>query len=138
MAILIDTSLWIAMYRDRTGKLGSRLKAASGGVEPVFARPIALEILQGCSTDAEWSVTLEHLEGQAYLELTAHTWFEAAHIYFDARRLGKTIRSSMDCIVAQLAIANNCLLLHNDRDFETIASIRPLKQRRLDLDTPAT
>ncbi len=133
MPDLIDTSLWVAMYRDRTGKVARYVKASSGPDEPVFARPIALEILQGCSTDAEWKITCDHLEAQAYLEMSAQTWIDASRIYFDLRRASVTVRSSLDCCIAQLALDHNCTLLHNDRDFDAIATVRPLKHLRLDL-----
>ena len=50
MPFLIDTSLWIGMYRDRTGKRGALVKAATGGEQPVFA------------TEAEWTLTRDHLK----------------------------------------------------------------------------
>jgi hypothetical protein len=50
-------------------------------------------------------------------------------VYFDLRRLGKTVRSPLDCCITQVAMDNQTLLLHRDRDFEVIAEIRPLQQR---------
>jgi predicted nucleic acid-binding protein len=44
------------------------------------------------------------------------------------RQRGKTVRSPIDCCIAQVAIDHDTLLLHRDRDFETIAEIRPLRQ----------
>jgi predicted nucleic acid-binding protein len=52
---------------------------------------------------------------------------EAARIYFNCRRKGVTIRSTIDCIIAQTAIEYDLLLLHNDRDFDAIAKIVALK-----------
>ncbi len=51
----------------------------------------------------------------------------AARIYFDCRRSGLTIRSTIDCVIAQTAIEHNLLLLHDDRDYEAIGSVVPLK-----------
>lgn len=134
MPALIDTSLWIAMYRDRTGKIARYVKSSCGPDEPVFARPIAMEILQGCSTEAEWKITRDHLGAQTYVEMTEQTWVDASRIYFDLRRASTTVRSSLDCCIAQLALDHNCTLIHNDRDFEVISTIRPLTHRRLDLN----
>jgi predicted nucleic acid-binding protein len=58
-------------------------------------------------------------------------WSDAARIFFDLRRRGRTVRSSIDCCIAQIAIENDVLLLHRDRDFEVIAELRPLRQQRL-------
>ena len=40
---------------------------------------------------------------------------------------GITVRSTVDCLIAQIAIENELLLLHNDRDFEAMAAVVPLK-----------
>lgn len=55
---------------------------------------------------------------------------EAARIFFDCRRQGLTIRSSVDCLVAQLVLENDGILLHKDDDFERIAQVRPLRTAR--------
>jgi hypothetical protein len=39
--------------------------------------------------------------------------------------------SPIDCCIAQIALDHAIVLLHRDRDFETIATIRPLRQARL-------
>jgi predicted nucleic acid-binding protein len=49
---------------------------------------------------------------------------EAALIYF-RRRAGITIRSSVDCLIARVAIEHDLLLLHDDRDFEAMARVVP-------------
>ena len=49
----------------------------------------------------------------------------AARLYFDCRRAGVTLRSSVDCTIAQIALEHGAALLHNDRDFERIAKIVP-------------
>jgi hypothetical protein len=51
----------------------------------------------------------------------------AARIFFECRRSGLTVRSAADCLIAQIAIENDLALLHNDRDFEAIQRVRPLK-----------
>ena len=43
------------------------------------------------------------------------------------RKKGLTVRSTVDCMIAQIAIENELLLLHNDRDFEAMAAVAPLK-----------
>jgi predicted nucleic acid-binding protein len=55
------------------------------------------------------------------------SYLEAARIYFDCRRRALTVRSSVDCLVAQVALDNKLVLLHSDRDFDAIARVRPLR-----------
>ncbi len=46
------------------------------------------------------------------------------------RRRGLTVRSTVDCFVAQLVLEVEGTLLHNDGDFELIAKVRPLQLLR--------
>ena len=43
------------------------------------------------------------------------------------RKKGLTIRSTIDCLIAQIAIEHDLLLLQNDKDFVHMASIVELK-----------
>ena len=129
--ILVDTSIWIEVLRDRTGAPRVALDAALDSDEAVLSRFHQLELLQGARDEREWSLLHEYLDAQEYLEGSPSSWAEAARIFFDLRRRGKTVRSSIDCCIAQIAIDHDVLLLHRDRDFEVIAEVRPLRQKRL-------
>ncbi len=129
--ILVDTSIWIEVFRDRSSRKRSTLENALDGDEIVLTRFHQLELLQGARDEREWSLLQEYLDAQDYLECGPESWAEAARIDFDLRRAGKTVRSPIDCCIAQIAIDHGVLLLHRDRDFETIADVRPLRQRRL-------
>lgn len=74
--------------------------------------------------------TTFYLETQDYVELTNSSWQAAARIFYDLRRQGLTIRSPIDCCIAQTALENDLLLIHNDRDFETISQVRSLQHFR--------
>jgi len=50
------------------------------------------------------------------------------------RKMGITIRSPIDCGIAQTAIEAGALLLRCDKDFERIAEIRPLLSERFKPD----
>jgi hypothetical protein len=134
--LLIDTSLWIPIYRDPTGAVSQRLQSVIGNEEFVFCQFTRAELLQGCRDEREWARTLEYLDEQSYLEMRLGGWTEAARIYFELRQRGLTVRSTLDCCVAVVALEHDLTLLHNDRDYETIATVRPLKHRRVQI-TPA-
>ena len=82
----------------------------------------------------EWVRFVEYLDDQRYAEMSLGGWTEAARIYFELRQRGLTVRSTLDCCIAVVALEHDLTLLHNDQGFERIASIRPLKHRRLALD----
>jgi predicted nucleic acid-binding protein len=54
----------------------------------------------------------------------------AARIFFDCRRRGLTVRSAVDCLIAQLVLEVDGVLLHDDDDFERIRTVRPLRTLR--------
>jgi len=128
--VLIDTSLWIRVFRDKSGQESTRLQNWLSGRNVVLTRFNQLELLQGCKDEQEWSLLHEYLAGQTYLETSEQTWPAAARIYYELRRQGLTVRSPIDCCIAQLAIENRCWLVHDDRDFDTIARVRPLQHSR--------
>jgi predicted nucleic acid-binding protein len=129
--ILVDTSVLVDVFRDRSGRVRTVLETALDGDDAVLTRFHQLELLQGARDEREWSLLREYLEAQDYLEGGPQSWPDAARLYFDLRRAGKTIRSSIDCCIAQIAMEYDVLLLHRDRDFEMIAAVRPLRQKRL-------
>ena len=129
--LIVDTSVWVEVLRDAAKRMV--LEGAVGSGDIALTRFTQLELLQGGRDEREWRLLAEHLEGQDYVEMTPRTWPEAARIYFDLRREGKTVRSPIDCCIAQLVIEYDGELLHCDREFEVIATIRNLRQRRLDL-----
>jgi predicted nucleic acid-binding protein len=90
------------------------------------------EVLQGARDEREWGLLEEYLGSQEMLfsPNPALTYREAARIYYDCRRRGLTIRSTVDCFIAELALEVEGTLLHNDGDFESIAQVRPLRLLR--------
>jgi predicted nucleic acid-binding protein len=128
--LLIDTSVWISVFRDRTGQIRQKLEALIDDREVLLTRFTQLELLQGSLDEKEWALLSTYLETQDYVELTGNSWQAAARIYYDLRRQGLTVRSPIDCCIAQAALENDLLLIHNDRDFETIAQVRSLQHFR--------
>jgi predicted nucleic acid-binding protein len=132
--ILVDTSVWIEIFRDKTGNIVKIFQKAIGAENYAISRFQQLELLQGAADEKEWGLLENYLSTQYYLEASQDTWPEAARIYFELRRKGVTINSPVDCCIAQIAIENGAFLLHRDKDFERISRIRPLEQGRFKLD----
>jgi predicted nucleic acid-binding protein len=54
--ILVDTSVWIEVFRDKSQIKRKALLAALAGDEVVLTRFIQLELLQGCQDEQEWNL----------------------------------------------------------------------------------
>ncbi len=132
--LLIDTSIWINVLRDKSKTKAVKLKTIIGTRTyylPIFTK---MELLQGCKDEAEWQTMSRYLSVQNYIEPDySKVWENSARLYFELRRTGITVRSNIDCAITLCALENNLLLYHCDRDFEQIAKYTVLKQQKLDL-----
>ncbi len=130
--LLIDTSVWIEVFRDKSKSKAAKLKtiiADHSYYLPIFTK---MELLQGCKNEAEWNKLSLYLENQNNFDPDYNSiWENAARLYFELRCQGITIRSNIDCAIAIIAIENNLILYHVDRDFEMIAKHTVLKQQRI-------
>jgi predicted nucleic acid-binding protein len=62
--LLIDTSVWIGVFRDRTGQVRQKLAALIDDREVLLARFTQLELLQGSLNEKEWTLLSTYLETQ--------------------------------------------------------------------------
>jgi len=131
--ILVDSSVVIGFLRG--AESASITMFAALDREPMgFALPsvVCQEVLQGARDAREWKLLEEYLAVQPRLD-ARDPWAThrgAARLYFECRRRGVTVRSSIDCWIAQLALEHDATLLHDDDDFEALARVTRLKASR--------
>ena len=128
--ILVDTSALLPFLSGRSTRASEALaNVLSEGAEIALTPIVVQEVLQGAREDKEWKRVRSYLLTQDILlprdSLATHV--AAARIYYDCRRRGLTVRSTLDCVVAQIALEHGAHLLHDDRDYEAIARVRALK-----------
>ena len=126
--LLVDTSVWIDYLRGIPTESVEKFQRILNETQPFgITSLIYQEVLQGTDSDVSFARLDAYLRTQRFYHpvdpLTTYT--EAARIYYRCRRAGITIRSTADCLIAQVAIENDLLLLHSDRDFTEIASVIP-------------
>ena len=126
--IAVDTSAVIDLLRNRPTALARNLELLIELGETIgFSAPVVQELLQGVRDEGEWRVLSRFVASQEVLLPDGETHRRAAKIYYDCRRAGLTVRSSVDCLVAQLALDRGGFLLADDRDYAAIAVVRPLQ-----------
>lgn len=128
--ILVDTSVWIEVFRRRNPL---DLEALVSFEDAAVCLPVVQEILQGIGDERGFRVAQDALLSMPIVEspVTDGVFLEAAQLYRTARRAGFTVRSSVDCLIAACAIRHDVPVLHNDRDFTALARVSPLKTQQL-------
>lgn len=128
MLILVDTSVWLEVFRAREPLDLERVVDLD---DVVTCGPVAQEVLQGFRDDAPFQRARTGMRNLPWVEspMTAGVFESAADLYRTARRRGLTIRSPVDCLIAACALRNNLEVLHRDRDYAAIAQISGLRQR---------
>lgn len=129
--VLVDTSVWIELLN---GRLGMMVSEASL-VNLATCGPIIQEVFQGMRTHPASEAFRDAFLALPLLSdpLPEASFLAAAEIYRIGRSKGYTVRSSVDCLIAAIAIENQTPVWHKDRDYEIIAhytSLRTLRQLR--------
>lgn len=124
--ILFDTSLWIEFLRN------------GGAIKPtvlanlVTCGPVVQEVLQGLDDSRDGDAFRDAFLAIPCLEdpVPLRTFLDAAEIYRLGRRKGYTIRSTVDCLIASIAIRHSAEVWHNrDRDYTFISKYTGLKEQ---------
>ena len=130
MGFLADTTAIVHLLRDRSGLLGPRYDALVAGHDVFLSGVTEFELLKGARDDNEWRRLLALLAGERIIDCEQHHWLSAARMIFDLRRLGVTLKNPIDALIAQVALEAKLTIIHDDRDFELIASVSPLTLAR--------
>ncbi|OGW52534.1 MAG: twitching motility protein PilT [Nitrospirae bacterium RBG_13_43_8] len=128
--ILVDTSVLIHFFKGADSQSSRKFKMVLERGIPFGINPLIFqEVLQGAGSEKEYLTLKKYLETQRFYHLMEpiDSFAQAAKIYLDCRKKGITIRSTIDCLIAQTALENDLLLLHEDNDFDLMAKVIPLK-----------
>ena len=127
--ILVDSSVWVDFFRGVNSRQRQILHNLIENEEDIAITEIILtEVLQGVRDDKYFQSIKEYLSEFPIIKSNGiNTYVKSAQIYRDCRRKGKTIRKTIDCIIAEICIENNLILLHKDSDFKHIESCTDLK-----------
>ena len=130
--VLVDTSVWIEVFR-KPAKFS--LESAVEFDEVVTCLPVVHEVLQGFHDERAFVVARGAMLALPTVEspLRAEVFLEATELYRRARRIGRTVRSGVDCLIAACAIRNSLAVLHRDCDFDSLAEVSELDARSIQI-----
>jgi predicted nucleic acid-binding protein len=116
---LVDSSVWIDYFNGQITPQTATLERLLG-LELLLVGDIILgEVLQGFRSDADFEqarLVLARFELVSLLSPALAV--RSAQNFRTLRKLGVTVRKTVDCFIATYCIETGCALLHADRDFD--------------------
>lgn len=117
--ILVDSSVWIDYFRGAPTPQANKLDALLGS-EPVATGDLVLtEVLQGFGSDRDFNQAKKLLTSLIVVDLAGRDMaIQAAKNFRMLRRLGITVRKTIDAVIATRCIESGFTLLYSDKDFD--------------------
>jgi predicted nucleic acid-binding protein len=120
--VLIDTSVWIDFLNGvpspEVDWLDRQLTRQRLGVLDL----VLCEVLQGIASETEAAAVLKEFQRLQVFETGGiELAVAAAGNYRLLRRKGRTVRKTIDCLIATFCLLHGHALLHCDRDFDLFA-----------------
>jgi len=120
--ILVDSSVWIDYFNGVAAPHTETLDRLLGREPVAIGDLILLEVLQGFVSERDFNVARKTLSSLTMVELCGKELaIQAAKNFRVLRKLGVTVRKTVDVIIATRCIESGYELLHNDRDFDPFA-----------------
>jgi predicted nucleic acid-binding protein len=117
--ILVDSSVWIDFFRNKPTLQAEWLDRNLGIEGLVVGDLILAEVLQGFKDDKGF-IEARRLLGQLAQVNVGGTdlAIDAARNYRRLRKLGVTVRGTVDVLIATRCMTDGLRLLHSDHDFD--------------------
>ena len=132
MRVLVDTSAWVDFLNGFASPAADALADLLRGDDDVCTCGIVVaEVFQGLRQGVGRATIRRSFEDMTFLEPPGiQLYFRAAELCRGLRERGKTVRSTIDCVIAAIAEGGGCDLLARNRDMDAILDSGLLKARR--------
>ena len=124
--VLVDTSVLIGYFRKTNGVPYEKMDYIIDNDMPYgICNYVYQELLQGSKNKQEYELLKEYLNTLSFYDLRygKQSFENAALMFMNCRKKGIAIRSTLDLIIAEIAMENDLYLLHDDMDYTNIAKI---------------
>lgn len=117
--VIVDTTVWIDFYRGTENLETDWLQTQLGQITLSLTDVILCEILQGIGNERQFQEVREDLS-RYYIFNTGgeELALASARNYRLLRERGRTVRKTIDCLIATFCLQEGFSLLHRDRDFD--------------------
>jgi len=127
--VLVDTSAWVEYLRGTGSAHNVWIRQAIKDERPLgWTDPILYELTAGArSPERAHELRRLLMRGPMHPVAGLQDWEDAAHLYRSARARGLTVRSSIDCLIAAVALRSDNAILSVDRDHGALAQVSDLE-----------
>ena len=117
--VIVDTTVWVDYLRGTCNPETDWLDREADQERLGLTDLILCEVLQGVRSDREFRRVREELLKFELFEAGGERLAVAAAQNFRSiREKGRTVRKTIDCLIATFCLANGHALLHRDRNFD--------------------
>jgi predicted nucleic acid-binding protein len=117
--VIVDSSVWIDFLNKRVTPQTSWLRAPQSIGTIGLTSLVLTEVLQGIRVDGRFRNAEQFFRTLPFFDSLAQPLaVRAASNYRSLRRIGITVQSTIDCLVATFCIEGGYQLLHCDSDFD--------------------
>lgn len=117
--ILIDTSIWIDYFKNKSSGIAEKVEEMLTGDEVYVPKIVIAELIHGAKSEREVSVIEEFVDAFHIVDQGADIWIKAGKLSFSLKKKGKNINLS-DCYIAVIAQEHGCHIFTLDGHFEEI------------------
>lgn len=122
--VIVDTTVWIDYLNGVVTTESEWLDRETTHQRLGLLDLMVFEILQGLATDAEAARVIRQLRRFEIFETGGvELAVAAAHDYRQLRQRGRTVRKTIDCLIATFCLRGGHALLHADRDFDAFEKV---------------
>jgi len=126
--ILVDSSVWINYFNGISSWQTDFLDHYLSKTPIIIGDLILTEVLQGFRSNADFETAKNFLSVLQFRQIGGYNVaIQSANNYRILRKSGITVRKTIDIIIATFCIIEGLTLLHDDRDFEPMATHFSLK-----------
>ncbi|MGA7221917.1 MAG: PIN domain nuclease [Candidatus Acidiferrales bacterium] len=117
--VIVDTTVWIDYLRGLRNKETDYFDRELGRQRFGLTDLILCETLQGVGDENTFTRVLRELRKFEVFETGSQELaIEAARNFMNLRRRGRTVRKTIDCLIATFCLRHGHWLLHRDRDYD--------------------
>ena len=117
--VLIDTSVWINFFRDKSPTFSQKVDDLLADNEIYVPTIVVAELIQGSKSDREIMAVKEFLEAFHIIDQKEDTWIKAGELSNQLKRKGKRVNLA-DCYISIIAEDHGCQIFTLDEHFKDI------------------